>query len=153
MEEKDINSYTFYCKNFLYIKNIINEKYINQLDKVMLIVFYDNDLYKQYLKLRKDDDFIIKLKEKFSNDSDFYNNEEEGVFIICGGIEETIDIIINGIFNGENPLNKKELESINILEGKKTNKFFYITMIQILFFKTEGNMSFHFKELQNKYSE
>ena len=133
MEEKDINSCTFYCKNFLYIKNIINEKYINQLDKVMLIVFYDNDLYKQYLKLRKDDDFIIKLKEKFSNDSDFYNNEEEGVFIICGGIEETIDIIINGIFNGENPLNKKELESINILEGKKTNKFFYITMINIAY--------------------
>ena len=152
MEEIEMNSYNFYIKNFPYIKYSIDEKFVNQMDKLMIVIFYDNDLYKKYLTFRKDDDFTRKLKEKFSRDAEVYNNEEDGVFIICGEISETIDLVINKVFSEKNGLNEEELKSINVLGSQKSNSLFYITIAQIKFFDSDGNMHFKFKELQKAFS-
>ena len=153
MENKEIeegsNSYDFYVKNFPYIKYLIDEKYVERTDKILLIIFYDNELYKKYLEIKKDD-FIQLLIDKF-NDCETYNNEEDGVFIICGDLSETIDLVVNDVFSEKKGLNKKELESIGVLTVNKSSHNFYISLLQIYFFDSTGTMTFKFKELKNEF--
>ena len=152
MDEIEMNSYSFYIKNFDYIKYSIEEKFVYKMDKIMLVVYYDHDLYKKYLKFRKNEDFIIKLKEKFSTDAKTYNNEEVGVFVICGEITETIDLVIEKAFCRANSLTKEELESIDVIGNNKSNNLFYISILRIIFFDSDGNMNFKFKEFKKAFS-
>ena len=146
-----MNSYDFYVKNFPFIKYNIEEKYKNQTDNIMFIIFYDNELYCKYKKIKNDDDFVELLKEKFI-DFQIYNNEELGVFIICGDVVQTVDLIINDVFSEKKGLSDKELESIGIISGNKSKQSFYISLVQINFFDSIGSMSFKFREIQNDFS-
>ena len=154
MENKEIeegaNSYDFYVKNFPFIKYLIDEKYIERTDKILLVIFYDHELYKKYLE-KKDDDFMQLLIDKF-NDCETYNNEQYGVFIICGDLRETIDLVINDVFSEKKGLKKNELESIGVINGNKSNHNFYISLLQIYFFDSTGTMNFKFKEIKNEFS-
>ena len=152
-----MNSYDFYVKNFPYIKYSIEKKYKLQTNNILLVIFYDNLLYKKYLSIKKECDFIKFLLNKFSETENIgeckhFNNEDYGVFIICGNLDQTIDIVINDIFGENNNLDKKQLESIGILDGMKDNSDFYITLLQINFFDSEGAMNFKFNELIRDYS-
>ena len=152
-----MNSYDFYVKNFPYINYSIEKKYKLQTNNILLVIFYDNLLYKKYLSIKKDCDFIKFLLNKFSEtenigECNHFNNEDYGVFIICGNLDQTIDIVINDIFGKKNNLDKKQLESIGILDGMKDNSDFYITLLQINFFDSEGAMNFKFNELIRDYS-
>ena len=155
MGDIEMNSYDFYVKNFPYIKYSIEKKYKEQTNNIMLIIFYDCLLYKKYINIQKDYDFIKYFQEKFSEteycgECKHYNSEEYGVFIICGNLEETVDIVINNIFGKD--LDKNQLESIGIIEGMKDNSNFYISLLQINFFDSEGAMNFKFNELIREYS-
>ena len=157
MGDIEMNSYDFYVKNFPYIKYSIEKKYKLQTNNILLVIFYDNLLYKKYLSIKKECDFIKFLLNKFSETENIgeckhFNNEDYGVFIICGNLDQTIDIVINDIFGENNNLDKKQLESIGILDGMKDNSDFYITLLQINFFDSEGAMNFKFNELIRDYS-
>ena len=151
MANEEINSYEFYVKNFPNIKFMLDEKHLNQDKNIILIIFYDNDLYQNYLKLKKENDFIKLLKLNFI-DVNAFNSEEYGVFMISGDILHRIDLIINNIFNEKGKLNKEELELLEVDKVMKNDFCFYISMIKIIFFDSKGNMSFKFNEIKSNYS-
>ena len=151
MAEEEINSYDFYVKNFSYIKYMIDEKYINHDKNILLIIFYDNDLYKKYLNLRKENDFT-KLIQNYFNDVEIYNNEEYGVFMIQGDITVSIDLIINNIFGESRSLEEEELKNLEIDYIMKNKYCFYVSLIKIYFFNDKGKMIFKFNEIKSNYS-
>ena len=151
MAEEEINSYDFYVKNFSYIKYMLDEKYINHDKNILLIIFYDNDLYKKYLNLRKENDFI-KLIQNYFNDVEIYNNEEYGVFMIQGDITVSIDLIINNIFGESRSLEEEELKNLEIDYIMKNKYCFYVSLIKIYFFNDKGKMIFKFNEIKSNYS-
>ena len=151
MADEEINSYDFYVKNFSYIKYMIDEKYINHDKNILLIIFYDNDLYKKYLNLRKENDFI-KLIQNYFNDVEIYNNEEYGVFMIQGDITVSIDLIINNIFGESRSLEEEELKNLEIDYIMKNKYCFYVSLIKIYFFNDKGKMIFKFNEMKSNYS-
>ena len=151
MAEEEINSYDFYVKNFSYIKYMIDEKYINHDKNILLIIFYDNDLYKKYLNLRKENDFM-KLVQNYFNDVEIYNNEEYGVFMIQGDITVSIDLIINNIFGESRSLEEEELKNLEIDYIMKNKYCFYVSLIKIYFFNDKGKMVFKFNEIKSNYS-
>ena len=151
MAEEEINSYDFYVKNFSYIKYMIDEKYINHDKNILLIIFYDNDLYKKYLNLRKENDFM-KLIQNYFNDVEIYNNEEYGVFMIQGDITVSIDLIINNIFGESRSLEEEELKNLEIDYIMKNKYCFYVSLIKIYFFNDKGKMVFKFNEIKSNYS-
>ena len=151
MANEEINSYEFYVKNFPNIKFMLDEKHLNQDKNIILIIFYDNDLYQNYLKLKKENDFIKLLKLNFI-DVNAFNSEEYGVFMISGDILHRIDLIINNIFNEKGKLNKEELELLEVDKVMKNDFCFYISMIKIIFFDSKGSMSFKFNEIKNNFS-
>ena len=150
MANSEINSYEFYVKSFPFIKCMIDEKYIYHTHNVLLIIFYDVELYKKYISKRKANDFIELIKQKFL-DYQIYNNEEYGVFIIGGDLLYSIDLIVKNVFIHEKNLEKDELVDLGIEEIAKSNSCFYITMIKVYFFDTKGTMSFKFNEIKNNY--
>ena len=150
MANDELNSYEFYVKNFPYIKYSIDGKYINQDMNVLLIIFYDNDLYQKYLEIKKENDFIKLFKYSFS-DYEIYNNEQYGVFLIKGNLLHPIDFIINDIFGEKRKLNSEELEILNIDKVMKNDYCFYVTMLKMYFFETKGMMDFKFKQIKNNY--
>ena len=151
MVDEEINSYDFYTKSFPYIKLMIDEKYINHKNNILLIIFYDNELFQKYLNLRKDNNFMKFLQNKFNN-AEIYNNEEYGVFMIQGDLTKNIHSIINDIFGEERELTEQELKNINIDFVKKNEFCFYITMIKIYFFEDKGKLIFKFNEIKSSYS-
>ena len=151
MADEEINSYDFYVKNFSYIKYMIDEKYINHDKNILLIIFYDNDLYKKYLNLRKENDFT-KLIQNYFNDVEIYNNEEYGVFMIQGDITVSIDLIINNIFGESRSLEEEELKNLEIDYIMKNKYCFYVSLIKIYFFNDKGKMIFKFNEIKSNYS-
>ena len=151
MADEEINSYDFYVKNFSYIKYMIDEKYINHDKNILLIIFYDNDLYKKYLNLRKENDFT-KLIQNYFNDVEIYNNEEYGVFMIQGDITVSIDLIINNIFGESRSLEEEELKNLEIDYIMKNKYCFYVSLIKIYFFNDKGKMIFKFNEMKSNYS-
>ena len=151
MVDEEINSYDFYTKSFPFIKLMIDEKYINHNNNILLIIFYDNELFQKYLNLRKDNNFIKFLQNKFNN-AEIYNNEEYGVFMIQGDLTKNIHSIINDIFGEERELTEQELKNINIDFVKKNEFCFYITMIKIYFFEDKGKLIFKFNEIKSSYS-
>ena len=151
MAEEEINSYDFYVKNFSYIKYMLDEKYINHDKNILLIIFYDNDLYKKYLNLRKENDFT-KLIQNYFNDVEIYNNEEYGVFMIQGDITVSIDLIINNIFSESRSLEEEELKNLEIDYIMKNKYCFYVSLIKIYFFNDKGKMIFKFNEIKSNYS-
>ena len=151
MAEEEINSYDFYVKNFSYIKYMLDEKYINHDKNILLIIFYDNDLYKKYLNLRKENDFT-KLIQNYFNDVEIYNNEEYGVFMIQGDITVSIDLIINNIFGESRSLEEEELKNLEIDYIMKNKYCFYVSLIKIYFFNDKGKMIFKFNEIRSNYS-
>ena len=151
MVDEEINSYDFYTKSFPYIKLMIDEKYINHNNNILLIIFYDNELFQKYLNLRKDNNFMKFLQNKFNN-AEIYNNEEYGVFMIQGDLTKNIHSIINDIFGEERELTEQELKNINIDFVKKNEFCFYITMIKIYFFEDKGKLIFKFNEIKSSYS-
>ena len=151
MAEEEINSYDFYVKNFSYIKYMLDEKYINHDKNILLIIFYDNDLYKKYLNLRKENDFT-KLIQNYFNDVEIYNNEEYGVFMIQGDITVSIDLIINNIFGESRSLEEEELKNLEIDYIMKNKYCFYVSLIKIYFFNDKGKMIFKFNEIKSNYS-
>ena len=151
MADEEINSYDFYVKNFSYIKYMIDEKYINHDKNILLIIFYDNDLYKKYLNLRKENDFI-KLIQNYFNDVEIYNNEEYGVFMIQGDITVSIDLIINNIFGESRSLEEEEMKNLEIDYIMKNKFCFYLSLIKIYFFNDKGKMIFKFNEIKSNYS-
>ena len=150
MAEEEINSYDFYVKNFSYIKYMLDEKYINHDKNILLIIFYDNDLYKKYLNLRKENDFT-KLIQNYFNDVEIYNNEEYGVFMIQGDITVSIDLIINNIFGESRSLEEEELKNLEIDYIMKNKYCFYVSLIKIYFFNDKGKMIFKFNEIKSNY--
>ena len=151
MAEEEINSYDFYVKNFSYIKYMIDEKYINHDKNILLIIFYDNDLYKKYLNLRKENDFT-KLIQNYFNDVETYNNEEYGVFMIQGDTTVSIDLIINNIFGESRSLEEEEIKNLEIDYIMKNKYCFYVSLIKIYFFNDKGKMIFKFNEIKSNYS-
>ena len=151
MAEEEINSYDFYVKNFSYIKYMLDEKYINHDKNILLIIFYDNDLYKKYLNLRKENDFT-KLIQNYFNDVEIYNNEEYGVFMIQGDTTVSIDLIINNIFGESRSLEEEELKNLEIDYIMKNKYCFYVSLIKIYFFNDKGKMIFKFNEIKSNYS-
>ena len=151
MANEEINSYEFYVKNFPNIKFMLDVKHLNQDKNIILIIFYDNDLYQNYLNLKKENDFIKLLKLNFI-DVNAFNSEEYGVFMISGDILHRIDLIINNIFNEKGKLNKEELELLEVDKVMKNDFCFYISMIKIIFFDSKGSMSFKFNEIKSNYS-
>ena len=151
MAEEEINSYDFYVKNFSYIKYMLDEKYINHDKNILLIIFYDNDLYKKYLNLRKENDFT-KLIQNYFNDVEIYNNEEYGVFMIQGDITVSIDLIINNMFGESRSLEEEELKNLEIDYIMKNKYCFYVSLIKIYFFNDKGKMIFKFNEIKSNYS-
>ena len=151
MAEEEINSYDFYVKNFSYIKYMLDEKYINHDKNILLIIFYDNDLYKKYLNFRKENDFT-KLIQNYFNDVEIYNNEEYGVFMIQGDTTVSIDLIINNIFGESRSLEEEELKNLEIDYIMKNKYCFYVSLIKIYFFNDKGKMIFKFNEIKSNYS-
>ena len=151
MADEEINSYDFYVKNFSYVKYMLDEKYINHDKNILLIIFYDNDLYKKYLNLRKENDFT-KLIQNYFNDVEIYNNEEYGVFMIQGDITVSIDLIINNIFGESRSLEEEELKNLEIDYIMKNKYCFYVSLIKIYFFNDKGKMIFKFNEIKSNYS-
>ena len=151
MADEEINSYDFYVKNFSYIKYMLDEKYINHDKNILLIIFYDNNLYKKYLNLRKENDFM-KLVQNYFNDVEIYNNEEYGVFMIQGDITVSIDLIINNIFGESRSLEEEELKNLEIDYIMKNKYCFYVSLIKIYFFNDKGKMVFKFNEIKSNYS-
>ena len=151
MADEEINSYDFYVKNFSYIKYMLDEKYINHDKNILLIIFYDNDLYKKYLNLRKENDFM-KLIQNYFNDVEIYNNEEYGVFMIQGDITVSIDLIINNIFGESRSLEEEEMKNLEIDYIMKNKYCFYVSLIKIYFFNDKGKMIFKFNEIKSNYS-
>ena len=151
MAEEEINSYDFYVKNFSYIKYMLDEKYINHDKNILLIIFYDNDLYKKYLNLRKENDFT-KLIQNYFNDVEMCDNEEYGVFMIQGDITVSIDLIINNIFGESRSLEEEELKNLEIDYIMKNKYCFYVSLIKIYFFNDKGKMIFKFNEIRSNYS-
>ena len=62
-EENEMNSYNFNVASFDSIKYMIEEQFIYQIDNLMIVIFYDNELYGKYLKLREREKFTEKLKK------------------------------------------------------------------------------------------
>ena len=151
MVEEEINSYDFYVKNFPYIKFMLDEKHINQDKNILLIIFYDNDLYKKYLNYKKNNDFI-KLIQNYFKDFEIYNNEEDGIFLIKGDIFISIDLIINNIFREDGCLTDKELDNLGIESIMKNDYCFYISLIKMYFYDTKGKMNFKFNSIKSNYS-
>ena len=118
---------------------------------IKIIIFYDNDLYKKYLNLRKENDFM-KLVQNYFNDVEIYNNEEYGVFMIQGDITVSIDLIINNIFGESRSLEEEELKNLEIDYIMKNKYCFYVSLIKIYFFNDKGKMVFKFNEIKSNYS-
>ena len=95
--EEEINSYEFYVKNFPFIKTMIDEKYLQHTQHILLVIFYDNMLYKKYIQFKGENNFKLLIQNKFT-DIELYDNEEYGVFVIGGDLINTIDLVINDIF-------------------------------------------------------
>ena len=152
MANEEINSYEFYVKNFPYIKYMLDEKYKEHDKNILLIIFYDNDLYQKYLNLKKENDFI-KLIQNYFNDAEIYNNDEYGVFMIQGDIIVTIDLIINNIFGENRRLQEKEIKNLEFDPIMKNDYCFYISLIKIYFFHDKGKMIFKFNEIKSNYSK
>ena len=151
MVEEGTDSYDFYVKNFPYIKFMLDEKHINQDKNILLLIFYDNDLYKKYLFYKKENDFI-KLIQNYFLDVEIYNNEEYGIFMIKGDIFEPIYLIIKNIFNEDNYLDDKKLDNLGIEKIMKNNYCFFISLIKIYFCDTKGKMNFIFNAIKSNYS-
>ena len=115
------------------------------------MIFYDNFLYEKYKNIKNDFDFINLLKTNFIESKE-YNNENIGVFIICGNLRQTIDFVINEICVKGRELTKKELDSIGIKNGMKSNSNFYVNLIQIIFFESQGTMLSKFNQLENDFN-
>ena len=152
MADEVINSYEFYVKNFPYIKFMIDERYINHDKNILLVIFYDNDLFQKYLNLRKSNNFM-NLIQNYFNDAEIYNNEENGVFMIQGDLINSIDFVINDIFGEKRGLTEKEVRDIEVDDVKKNNHCFYISMIKIFFFDDKGKSIFKFNEIKRNFSE
>ena len=151
MVDEEINSYDFYVKNFSYIKYMLDEKYLKHDQNILLIIFYDKDLYKKYLNLRKENDFI-KLIQNYFNDVETYNNKEYGVFMIQGDTTVSIDLIINNIFGESRSLEEEEMKNLEIDYIMKNKYCFYVSLIKIYFFNDKGKMIFKFNEIKSNYS-
>ena len=152
-EERETNSYNFNVKSFDSIKYMIEETFMYQTENIMIVIFYDNELYGKYLKLRKQEKFIEKFKKKFSGEVKTYINEKQGIFAICGEIVDDIHSVINEIFPQENGLTEKELESIGVIPLFKSDSLFYISLLQIKFFDSTGEMAWNFKDFVEDYSD
>ena len=146
-----MTSYDFYNKNFPTIKFSIDKKFDGRTNNILLLIFYDNFLYEKYKNIKNDFDFINLLKTNFIESKE-YNNENIGVFIICGNLRQTIDFVINEIFVKGRELTKKELDSIGIKNGMKSNSNFYVNLIQIIFFESQGTMLSKFNQLENDFN-
>ena len=152
MEDKEeIISFDFYVKNFPFIKYLIDEKYLTNKSYVMIIIFYDYSLYQKYVKIKKDCDFM-ELMEKNFIDKQNFNSKEDGVYIICGYLLQAIDEIINDVFGEKRNLNEKELNSIDVIKGNKTDNTFYISLLKIYFFNSQGTMRFKYNDIISQYS-
>ena len=108
------------------------------MENILIVIFYDNDLYHKYLKLREQEEFTEKLK-KFLGDVKSYNNKEFGILVICSDIAYPIHLIINEVFPEKNGLAEKVLESIGMVPLAKKNNSFYISTLQITFFVRRSN--------------
>ena len=150
-DNEELISFDFYVKNFPFIKHLIDEKYLENKSNVMIIIFYDYSLYQKYNKIKKDCDFM-ELIEQYFFEKQMFNSKEEGVYIICGDLTRTIDIIINDVFGEKRNLNEKELSSIDVIKGLKTDNTFYISLLKIYFFNTKGTMDFKYKDIISQYS-
>ena len=152
MEDKEeLISFDFYVKNFPFIKYLIDEKYLTNKSYVMIIIFYDYSLYQKYVKIKKDCDFM-ELMEKNFIDRQNFNSKEDGVYIICGYLLQTIDEIINDVFGEKRSLNENELNSIDVIKGNKTDNTFYISLLKIYFFNSQGTMRFKYNDIISQYS-
>ena len=123
--KEELISFDFYVKNFPFIKYLIDEKYLTNKSYVMIIIFYDYSLYLKYIKKKKDCNFMELIENNF-NEKQNFNSKEDGVYIICGDLSQTIDEIINDVFGEKRNLNEKELNSIGVIKGNKANNTFYI---------------------------
>ena len=130
---------------------MLDEKYLKHDQNILLIIFYDKDLYKKYLNLRKENDFT-KLIQNYFNDVEIYNNEEYGVFMIQGDITVSIDLIINNIFGESRSLEEEEMKNLEIDYIMKNKYCFYVSLIKIYFFNDKGKMIFKFNEIKSNYS-
>ena len=150
MVEKEINSYDYYVKNFPFIKFMLDKECLKHTNKILIVIFYDHSLYKKYLSIKKDCDFVKLIQDEFM-EYEHYINEDDGVFIICGNLARSIDLVINNVFGEKRKLTTKELESIDVINGNKTNNNFYVSLLQIYFFESKADMSFKFNEIKNQY--
>ena len=148
--KEEIISFDFYVKNFPFIKYLIDQKYLANKSNVMIIIFYDYSLYKQYVQIKRDCDFM-KLIEDNYNEKQYFNSKEFGVFAICGDLSQTIDEIINDVFGEKRSLNEKELNFIEVIKGNKTNNTFYISLMKIFFFNSKGQMIFKYNDIKSNY--
>ena len=82
-----------------------------------------------------------------------YINENLGIFAICGEIADPIHSIIKEIFPQRNGLTDEELKSIGVVPLFKSASLFYITILQIKFFASRGEMVSEFKDLIEAYSD
>ena len=149
----EMNSYNFNVRSFDNIRYSIDAQFLYQIDNIMIVIDYDNDLYRKHLKNWKQEEFAEKLKKNFCGDAKTYINEELGIFIICGDIEYPIHLVINEVFRHENGLTDEELISIGIFPVFKSDSLFYITMLQIKFFVSTEEMVSKFEELKKAFSE
>ena len=149
--KEELISFDFYVKNFPFIKHLIDEKYLTNKSNVMIIIFYDYSLYLKYIKKKKDCNFMELIENNF-NEKQNFNSKEDGVYIICGDLSQTIDEIINDVFGEKRNLNEKELNSIGVIKGNKANNTFYISLLKIYFFNTKGSMHFKYKDIISQYS-
>ena len=150
MEDEELNSYDFYVTNFDYIKYLIDERHKNVKNNIILIIFYDVELYKKYIKIKLENDFKRLIWQKME-ECEFCSNEDDGVFIIYGNLTNTIDIVINDVFGEKRRLSEKECESIGILPNSKTPNTFYISLLQIIFCGSKAEMKHKFEIIKNKF--
>ena len=62
------------------------------------------------------------------------------------------DIEKYDVFGEKRNLNEKELNSIDVIKGNKTDNTFYISLLKIYFFNTKGSMHFKYKDIISQYS-
>ena len=150
MQDGD-NTYDFYIKNFPYIKFLIDNQQLKQTNNLIIIIFYDYNLYKKYIEIKTDKDFMILLKNEFKTYNDF-NDQQNGIYMISGNLYRSVDLVIKNCFLGEGQLTKNELKNINIIDGMKDSKDFYISLLRIQYYETEAQMKNIFENIKKQYS-
>ena len=156
--ENPIKTYNIYPKNFEILKFILDEEYNKYKHNIILIIFFDNEIYQEFMSKFADDYKISDLFKIFINAfeetfEEVFDDREKGIFMISGDLSKNIVNTFNEIFGKFDNLTPEQKSNMNLDNNISKPYIYFINLIQIQFCPSRGLAVKNFNEIKKSFTE